>query len=172
MGMPATASYLVAVSILGASLAMLGAIPLAAHLFVFYFAVFSALTPPICVAAFAAAVIAKASWIRIAFTAMPLAMVGYVIPFVFVYEPALLLMGEPLQIFSAVLTAALGAVSLGAGVAGFLTSRLTLTVRLLMFPAGVLLLIPGWQTNFIGFAIIILAFFGQEITSRLTKAKS
>ena len=161
MGMPATASYLVAVSILGPSLAMLGAIPLAAHLFIFYFAVFSAITPPICVAAFAAAVIAKASWVKIAFNAIPLAIVGYVIPFVFVYEPALLMMGEPLQIFWSVVTAALGAVLLGAGVAGYLTDKLRLLVRLLFIPAGVLLLVPGWETNWIGFAVAAVALIGQ-----------
>jgi TRAP transporter 4TM/12TM fusion protein len=166
MGMPATPSYLIGVSVMGGALIMLGALPIAAHFFIFYFAVFSAITPPVCTAAFAAATIAKANWFKIARTAIPLAIVGYAMPFIFIYEPALLLEGKPLEITIAALSAAMGAVFIGAGVAGYLNSKLHIAVRLLFAIAGVMLLVPNLQSDVIAIIAIVLSLLGQRFFTK------
>ena len=165
MGMPATASYLIAISVLGQALTMLGVIPLAAHLFVFYFAVFSAITPPICAGVFAAAAIADADWLKVAFTAVPLAIIGYVIPFVFIYEPALLGMGKLgiEEIIVAMVSTGLGAVFIGASVAGYLNVRLRIDIRVLLILGGLMLLVPDWRLRVAGAAIAGFALAGQMI---------
>ncbi|MFC1956347.1 TRAP transporter large permease subunit [Chloroflexota bacterium] len=172
MGMPASATYLESVSILGPALVMIGTTHLAAHMFIFYFAVFSAITPPICVAAFAAAIIAQASWLRIALIAVRLAAVCYVIPFIIVYEPALILIGRPLGIAIAVVSAGLGSMLLGSSAAGFLIRKLNLATRIFLFLAGVLLLVPGWQTDLIAIAVVALVLLDQRLGRRLITEKA
>ncbi len=94
MGMPTLPAYMIIVLVLGPALGKMGVQPLVAHMFVFYFGVLSAITPPVAIGAFAAAPIAGASPMRTAITSVRLAFIGFIIPFVFVFEPQLLLVGE------------------------------------------------------------------------------
>ena len=93
MGMPTTPSYIVMVSLLVPALIKLGAIPPAAHMFAFYFAILSAITPPVALAVFAAAGLAKTTW-GTGWEAVRVAAPAYIVPFMFVYEPSLLMIGD------------------------------------------------------------------------------
>lgn len=163
MGMPTTGAYLISASVIGTALIKLGLIPLSAHLFLFYFAVISAITPPVCVAVYAASGIAQADWLKIARVALKLGIVAYLVPFIFVYWPALLMIGKPIEIIWATVSASIGAIFLGAAMMGYLTTRLSIIKRILLIPGAVLLVIPGWETDVIGIGIIALVLFGRRL---------
>jgi len=105
MGLPATACYILLAVLAAPAIIELGVIPMAAHMFVFYFGCISNITPPVCMAAYAASGIAQASPNRIGYTAMRLGIAGFIVPFMFVYGPALILEGSLLEIISVFTTA-------------------------------------------------------------------
>ena len=94
MGVPSVVCYLLMATLMGALLRDLGVIPLAAHLFIFYFGMMSMVTPPVALAAYASASIAEAKIMQTAFAAFRFALVGFTLPYMFVYRPALLLMNQ------------------------------------------------------------------------------
>ncbi|HCY85536.1 MAG TPA: C4-dicarboxylate ABC transporter permease, partial [Desulfobacteraceae bacterium] len=100
MGLPCTPAYIIAITIGGPALLAMGAEMLSAHLFVYYFAVLAGVTPPVCVPAFCAAAIARSKPLQTGFEAFKLAMAGFLIPYVFVYNPALLMQGSPAAIIT------------------------------------------------------------------------
>lgn len=155
MGMPTTPAYIIAASVVSPAFNALGILPMAGQLFIFYFACISVMTPPVCVAAFVAAAISKASWQKVARVALSLGVISYIIPFIFIFQPALLMVGNPLNIIFATVSAALGAVLVGAVMMGYLTFRLSIVTRLLMLPGAILLLIPHWQFTLLGFALSV-----------------
>ena len=119
MGLPTSAAYMI-VAIFGApALVKLGIEPLAAHFFVFYYAIISAITPPVAVAAYAAATIAGTPLQRTGLEAMKLGAAVYLVPFVMVYSPALLSIGSPVEIVQALITGIIAVVSLCMAVQGF-----------------------------------------------------
>ncbi len=119
MGVPTTAAYLLAVSVCGTALIKLGIKPLQAHLFVFYFAIISALTPPVAPAIYVASAIGKANvWIG-GYYSVRLALAGFIVPYMFVYGPELLLFGNPLSIIWACITAIIGTICLAGGAMGY-----------------------------------------------------
>lgn len=154
MGLPTTAAYVLAASVVAPALIQLGALPLAAHLFVFYFAIISAITPPVCAAVYVAATIARADWVRTGVVAVRLGLAGFIVPYMFVYAPALLLHGAPLKIAWAALTACLGVVALAAGAMGFLLRPAGVLERLALLGAALLLIKPGLATDLAGFALL------------------
>ncbi len=154
MGMPTTPAYIVMVALLVPALIKLGAITPAAHMFAFYFAILSAITPPVALAVFAAAGLAKADMWRTGFAAMRAAAPAYIVPFMFVYEPALLTIGDPVVILSAMITAVIGVILLAASLFGYLVTRCTLWQRVLLFVAALCLIKPGWETDLIGLALM------------------
>jgi TRAP-type uncharacterized transport system fused permease subunit len=134
---------------------------LAAHLFVFYFAAISTITPPVAVSAFTAASIADAPMIKTGIYASMLGITGFVVPFIFIYSPELLMEGPTLAVLAAVVTAFIGlsAVSMGfEGVCFFGGIRWNPFQRILLLSSAVWLLIPGVLTDCIGAGIILLAF--------------
>jgi len=154
MGMPTPAVYVLASVLAAPAMVALGVPMLAAHLFVVYFASMSAITPPVAVAAFAAASIAGADPLRIAVTACRLAMVGFVLPFCFVWRPALLMIGDPLAIVQALAATAAGVVALAAALEGWLARRLSPLDRLLVGLAGAALLAPFAWADLAGAALL------------------
>ena len=100
MGLPCTPAYIIAITIGGPALLAMGAEMLSTHLFVYYFAVLAGVTPPVCVPAFCAASIAKSKPLQTGFEAFKLAMAGFLIPYVFVFNPALLMQGTVLEILT------------------------------------------------------------------------
>ena len=127
---------------IAARAAQLGVPPLAAHLFIFYFGMLSLITPPDCLATYAAAAIARADFWKTGWTGMRLGIVAYVVPFVFVYHPALLLRGGAGEIAGAVLTAAAGVVLLAVGCAGYALRPLDWPRRTWAIAAAALLIAP------------------------------
>lgn len=142
MGMGTVAVYVLVATLLGPAVTQLGILPIAAHLFLFYFAMVSLLTPPVCVAAYAAAAIAGAPPMRTGFEAVRLSAVAYIVPFVFVYSPALLLIGSLAEVLLAVVTALAGASLLAVALSGFLFRRVGWVWRAVLSAAGIALLIP------------------------------
>lgn len=149
MGLPSAVCYLLMATLIGPVLSQLGVVPLAAHLFIFYFGMMSMVTPPVALAAYAAGSIAGASILRTGMAAFRFALVGFALPFTFVLRPELLMLdahGQPApwsHIALAVAAAALGTLPFAAGIAGFLHRRLGLAERILLVTAGLLLLLPG-----------------------------
>lgn len=161
MGMPTLPAYLIIVLVLGPVIKNLGVPTLAVHMFVLYFGVLSAITPPVAIGAFAAAPIAEANPMRTAFVALRLALIGFIIPFIFVYEPSLLLVLDfEITTFIRVCIALLLAIwLLNTGASGFAGQQLSLLGRglRLLFAVGLLIQIPVLQYVAILAAIALLA---------------
>ncbi len=163
MGLPTTAAYVLAASVVAPALIKLGALPLAAHLFVFYFAIISAITPPVCAAVYVAAAIARADWVRTGLIATRLGLAGFIAPYMFIYAPALLWQGSPGEIAWASLTACVGVVALAAGSMGFLVRPATLVERALLLAAALLLIKPGLATDLVGFVLLGAVLAAQRL---------
>lgn len=165
MGMPTPAVYALSAVLAAPALIALGVAVLPAHLFIVYIASMSAITPPVAVAAFAAASIAKANPVLIAVVACRIAMVAFLLPFVFMYQPALLLIGSPAQILISVGTAILGVLALNAAIEGYFMVRLDGLKRVLLFLAGVGLFLPIPSTEIAG-ALLLSATTAWLWTTR------
>ncbi|MCS7280087.1 MAG: TRAP transporter permease [Desulfobacterota bacterium] len=163
MGMPTTAAYAICAAVITTGLMKLGAIPIAAHLFVFYFACISAITPPVALAAYAGAAIAKAHPNQVGFTAMKLGSAAFIVPFMFVYNPALLFQGQVAEIVLASLTAIIGAFSLACGMQGYFWGKVVpFYLRIPLLASAVLLIKPGLYTDFMGLALLgLVAIFSR-----------
>ena len=146
-GVPPTAAYLMAVLIVAPFMVKTGIPVLVAHFFSLYYANLAFITPPIAIGSFAAAGIAGASFWRLSLTAVRLAVVGFVIPIVFVYRPALLLFGTPMEITWALSASAILVVCLASALEGWMLKRLNIFERLLLFGAGIALILPNPLVN-------------------------
>jgi TRAP-type uncharacterized transport system fused permease subunit len=142
MSLPTTVVYITLAVLVGPALAQLGIVPLAAHLFLFYFGMLSLITPPDCLATYAAAAIAKSDFWKTGWVGMRLGIVAYIVPFVFVYHPALIFQGGWLDIATAVFTASIGVILLGIGCAGYLFRPLGWAKRAWPCLAGMFLILP------------------------------
>jgi TRAP-type uncharacterized transport system fused permease subunit len=142
MSLPTTVVYVTLAVLVGPALAQLGVHPLAAHLFLFYFGMLSLITPPDCLATYAAAAIAKADFWRTGWTGMRLGIVAYIVPFVFVVHPALIGKGSWLEIIGSVLTAAAGVILLSVGCVGYFTRPLSWPRRMWTFAAAAFFIMP------------------------------
>jgi TRAP transporter 4TM/12TM fusion protein len=155
MGLPTTASYIVAASVVAPALIQLGIPPLAAHLFLFYFACISSITPPVALAAYAAAGVAGASMVKVGFTACRLGVIGFIVPFMFVYSPTLLFQGPKLDILLAVVASTIGVIALGLGFERWLWGKLNIVLSAALVAAALLLIVPGLITDLIGLGIFL-----------------
>jgi TRAP transporter 4TM/12TM fusion protein len=170
MGLPTAAAYMI-VAIFGApALIKLGIEPLAAHFFVFYYAIISAITPPVAVAAYAAATIAGTPLQATGVTAMKLGAAVYLVPVVLVYSPALLLIGDAWQIAQALATALVGIVALAACVQGWLLVGLSVGERLLAAGSALALLHGGWQSD-LGGAALLAALVAVQVLRRSMQSR-
>jgi len=151
----------------GPVLVKLGVLPLAAHLFVFYYSCLSTITPPVALAAYAGAGIAGANPFSVGFTAMRLALIAYIVPYFFVFQPVLIWQGNFLNILWAFLTAILGCIALGSGLMGQMLGPLKILSRLLLVAGGFALIKPGIYTDLFGMAAL-----GLIILFQLTKGKN
>ncbi|MCC6008121.1 MAG: TRAP transporter fused permease subunit [Rhodobacteraceae bacterium] len=142
MSMPVTASYVILAVIAAPAIVQAGITPMAAHLFIFYFAVLSFITPPVCVAVFVAATLARAKPMQAALVAMQLAVVAFVVPFVFVYDQSLLMMGSPLTIMFEFVTVCIGFLALSMALQGHFMAPVGLWVRAGLAVAGFGAVVP------------------------------
>lgn len=169
LGLPTTGAYLLAAAVVARALVHLGIEPIAAHLFLFYFAILGMLTPPVCIACFVAAGIAETSWLRTAWFAIRFAAVGFIVPFLFVQDLSLLMRGEPLSIAVSFGTALVGVVALGAGLMGYLLRPTPLPQRLVLIGSGLVLLMPGIYSDIIGVVGFALILVWQRFGARTEK---
>jgi TRAP-type uncharacterized transport system fused permease subunit len=151
MGLPTVIIYIMLSVLVAPSLIKIGALPMAAHMFVFYFGVLAFVTPPVCVAAFAAAGIAGSNPMATGFMATRLGIAGFIVPFMFIYGPQLLFIGKIHEIIWSLTSAVLGILSLAGGVQGWLIGKTRIVERILLLGAGLLLIKPGIYTDMIGF---------------------
>lgn len=162
MGMPTPAAYVLTAVLAGPAMVESGIPLLQAHMFIVFFSCLSAITPPVAVAAYAAAAIADANPIKIAALGVRLGIIGFVIPFMFVYEPSLLMVGSFGSIMLSVLTAIIGIVALSAGFEGWFGKEIVKVERMALVIGGLLLIAPGIITASIGL-IVLLIVLGPKI---------
>lgn len=174
MGMPTTAAYAVAASVVAPGLVQMGIDPLTAHFFVFYFAVVSAITPPVALASYAAAAISGAKAMETSVASFKIGLAAFIVPFMFFYNGALLMDAEPIAIIRALVTAVVGVYLLSSGVqAWFLRYAAPWYLRILLIIAAFLMIEGGIYTDIAGVAAGAIAFFVQKvINGRLTQAPS
>jgi len=155
MGMPTTAAYAIAASVVAPGLIRTGMEPLVAHLFVFYFAVMSAITPPIAIAAFATAGLAGTPAMRTAVEAFKLGLAAFIVPFAFVFSPTLLMQGSALAIGVSIVTALAGVFLLASAVQGWLLGPASWPVRILTGLAALILIEGSLLFDVIGVAVVV-----------------
>ncbi len=156
MGTPTTVAYVIVATLGVPALAKLGFDLLPSHFFVFYFGVLSMVTPPVAVAAYAAAEIAQAGMIKIGLQATKLCFVAFLIPFAFMFEPGLLMEGPWTTVLMEFFTAMIGVIALGASFQGWFWGNLKILSRLVFFVAAILLIIPGLRSNLIGLGLFLI----------------
>ena len=163
MGMPTTPSYIVMVSLLVPAIIKLGAIPPAAHMFAFYFAILSAITPPVALAVFAAAGLAKSDLWATGWQAVRIAAATYIVPFMFVFEPSLMLIGDWFESLTSSASAVVGVMCLAAGLQGYLLREARWWERVVLVAAALLLIKPGYISDAIGLVLLAGVVFSQKL---------
>jgi TRAP transporter 4TM/12TM fusion protein len=153
MGMPTTPAYIIQVALLVPALVKLGVPVASAHMFVFYFAILSAITPPVAIAVYAANGLSGAGLWESSVAAVKLGATGYIIPFMFVFGPSLLLIGEWSWVLTACVTATIGVIFLAAGLHGYLLTRASIIQRVMLIAAAFTLIKPGLLTDLAGIAL-------------------
>ena len=172
MGMPTSAIYLLLATMIAPSLVKLGIEPIAAHMFVLYFGLMSMITPPVAIAAFAAASLAGSKPMETGVTAVRIGWIAYIIPFVFVLAPSLLMQGSGWEILVSLVTATIGVWVASAGFIGYLFRPLEGVTRAAVILGGILLLLPphaipyGYVINAIGLAAVVLVVGREYLATR------
>ena len=172
MGMPTTPAYIVMVALLVPAIIKMGVAVPAAHMFAFYFAILSAITPPVALAVFAAAGLAKADMWESGFAAMRAAAPAYIVPFMFVFEPSLMLITTDgsawYDMIWPVATAVIGVIALAGSLFGWFIGPANMIHRVMLFIAALSLIKPGLITDAIGFGLLGLVVAMQLIAQRKT----
>lgn len=170
MGMTITACYVFLALVLAPGLVQLGLNEMAVHLFVMYWGMISFITPPVALAAFPAATIAQTSPIKVGYTASRLGGVIYLLPFIFVYNPALILQSHTAEIIQAVSSAGLGIILIASAFEGYLIGlgKLNIINRVIFLVAGTALSVPEWKTDLLGLIIAATTY----IMNRLIKKRN
>ena len=170
MGVPTTAAYRVLASLVAPTMIQLGIPPLAAHMFIFYFGCISSITPPVALAAYAGAGLAGCDPNKTGYKAFRLAFCSFLMPYLFVYNPVLLMEGGVLDILWSLVTALIGAYLLASGFEGFFFRwSLKWFERPLMILGAVMLIVPGMVTDLVGIAIIVVEFVTEFMFKRSEK---
>lgn len=171
MGLPTTATYCIMASTCAPILIQMGIPKIAAHFFVFYFGIVADITPPVALAAYAGAAIAKAKPMATGVTATRLAIGAFIIPFVFAYSPSLLLINTVwTEVILLSITAAIGIFGVAAGLSGYLVAEMNIVERVITMAGGLMLIIPGIATDLGGIALVGLVFVWQIMRKRAKTA--
>jgi len=166
MGMPTTAAYAIAAAVIAPGLSKIGVPVLVAHMFVFYFAVISAITPPVALASFAAAGMCNADPWKTSWTALKMGLATFLVPFMFFFSPVLLMQGPWQGILQATVSGAIGVWFLAGSTEGWFGGRLAMPLRIVMFFAALGLLHPGGMTDLIGLAVGLPVYLWQRLRFR------
>ena len=175
MGLPTTVSYLLCVAVLAPALIEMGILPIAAHLFIFYFACLSGITPPVGLAAFTGAGIAGSPPMETAFQAVKLSIAAFILPYMFCYHSSFLLMGSVVEIGQAILTALLGCWAIVVFLEGWLFGKCDIVVRLVFLSASLCLIYPGWKSDIAGVTLLtvgaLLSWFKVQNEKKAVQAE-
>ena len=170
MGVPTTANYVITSTIAAPALVQMGVPVLAAHMFVFYFGIIADVTPPVALAAYAGSAISGGDPLRTGVNASKLAIAAFIIPYVFVMSPSLLMINADfLSLIIPLCTAIIGMVALSASLIGYLAAPTTLLDRLMLFVGGIMMIDPGTATDIAGIILFVLVLLTQK--RRKTAAK-
>ncbi|PKP60932.1 C4-dicarboxylate ABC transporter permease [Candidatus Atribacteria bacterium HGW-Atribacteria-1] len=161
--LPVVPTYILSLSILAPALFRLGIDQIALHLFFIYWALLGGVTPPVCITAVVAAGIAKSNWLKTALVAMKLGIVAYIMPYFFIFNPALLGRSDILNVLTFTGSAFLGTLLLAYGFFGRIKSNLNLVFRVLYVGSGFLLMCPNYILSIIGVAVVIPVFLCQRL---------
>ena len=169
MGLPTTANYVVTATVAAPILYNNFDVPLiAAHMFVFFFGILADITPPVCLAAYAGAGIARANPMRAGVTAVRIAIAGFLIPYVFILEPALLLQGTWQELLLALVTVILGMIGVSSGLAGYFMGRANIVERVLLLAAGITLIYPNIWVSLVGLVVLVAVALIQRLRKATT----
>ena len=168
MGVPTTANYVIMATITAPILIKMGIPVLAAHMFVFYFGIVADITPPVALAAYAGAAIAKCNPLKTGVNATRLAITAFIVPYIFAYSPEMLFIGDVKWYDVALIcaTAIIGIIGVSGGMEGYMYVKCPWWQRILLLGGGLLCIIPGAVTDVAGFACIALVFVIQKITEK------
>jgi len=165
MGASTLLVYIVLAMFVAPAVVKMGVDPMAAHLFIFYFGCMSLVTPPVALAAYAAAVIAKADFWETGWESSRLGIVGYIVPFIFVYQPALLMHGSTGEVLLAATSAVLGTVALAGAMSGYFFGNVIWWQRVLLGVGSITLIYPGWQTDLLGIVLVAIATAASKLAN-------
>ena len=172
MGTSSIPCYIMLAILVGPALVGMGVEPIAAHLFFFWFGIVSFITPPVCFAAYVAASIAGAEPMRTGFQATRLGIVTYFLPFMWVFSPALLLIGSVGDVALAVVTSIVGVTLIACGVSAYIMRPTIWWERIIVSAAGLLLVYPGWITDVIGVGLATVILLRQVRKVRSDRANA
>ncbi len=163
MGLPSIPAYIITASIAAPALAKLGIAPAAAHMFSFYYAMFANLTPPVALASFAAAGLSGGDPMKTGIASVKLAIAGFIVPFMFVYAPQLMLINTTLVEGTTVaLTGCLGVFLIAVAVEGYFLAPVSLLLRAVTAVGALMLIKPGVDTDVVGIAVLAVLYFFQR----------
>jgi len=166
-GLPTTATYIVTATMAAPALSEFNVPVIASHMFMFYYGIIADLTPPVALAALVGAGIAAADVDKTGWESSRIALAGFLIPFIFVLSPELLLIGgDPLHILQAIITSSIGAVALAAGVQGYLIKEANWPQRIVLMVTSLLLITPERLSDIIGLGLLVLVYFWQRREKR------
>ena len=163
--------YILTVVLLAPALIKAGIEPIAAHMFLFYFGCLSFITPPVCVDAFIAASISGGHPFKTGFRAMRLGFAAYLVPWAFVFNPGILMIGSVLQIAAAFFFVTLGSVAVGSAFEGYLLARMNYWERVIVALSGIAVFIPTYLTRSLGLVALVLFLFVQILRSKKDRHK-
>ncbi len=167
MGLPTTAKYIILASMAAPAIQKFGVPPMAAHMFILYYGIIADLTPPVALAAYAGAGIAGANAMKTGWTSLRLAIAAFLIPFIFAYNPSLLMINTTaMEVIFVSTTALIGAFCLAVSGVGFWRGKLTIVERVAVFAAALLLIKPGITTDIIGVVIVAAEWWYQKTKFR------
>ncbi len=167
MGVPTTANYCIMAATTAPILIRMGVPVLAAHFFVFYFGIVADITPPVALAAYAGSAIAKSKPMKTAFTASKLAIAVFIVPYMFCYNPAMLMIDtNPAQVIQIVITSFVGVFGLSAALEGYCFTNMSIPVRIMITIGGLLLIHPSLKTDIVGVMVVVVCLVVQKVLSK------
>ena len=171
MGVPTTANYCIMAATTAPILIRMGVPVMAAHFFVFYFRIVADITPPVALAAYAGSAIAKSNPMKTAFNASKLAVAAFIVPYMFCFNPAMLLIDTTaIQVVQIAITAFIGIFALAAALEGYCFANMNAVIRIVIAAGGLLLIHPALATDLVGLIIVFVSLGFQYVLSKKRKA--
>lgn len=172
MGVPTTANYCIMAATTAPILIRMGVPIMAAHFFVFYFGIVADITPPVALAAYAGSAIAKSKPMKTAFNASKLAIAVFIVPYMFCYTPAMLLIDTtPLRVVQIAITAFIGVFAVASALEGYCFARMHMITRIVIAAGGLMLIHPALLTDVIGIAVVVaILVFNRVVEKKQTAA--